>query len=272
MPAVRRNGGQVRIGVWGSRGQLTESNDQTGQQDSKIQKHATMKLTSLKAIFFVMLPDSRLLPAPPCPTAPVEEDRLPEPPDQLFQQQLISPVQKSKGGREHIEAAKNATRGTLNTNTKPTTTTIATTATTVTTTTTLATDLSYSPPRHTYVTEQTRPYTFAGDHLRNTFDQLARDPSRDQHPPAERVTVVRIIWHSSGGHRQHLRRCSKYRSGLPGYLALQLSRHVTNRLSLYHTHIPIVTICSIRCNRFSHCFFHVFIFVAELSANRGAPS
>ena len=83
---------------------------------------------------------------------------------------------------------------------------------------------------------------------------------------------MRIIWHSSGGHRQHLRRCSKYRSGLPGYLALQLSRHVTNRLSLYRTHIPILAICSIRCNRFSHCFFHVFIFVAELSANRGAPS
>lgn len=40
-----------------------------------------MKLTSLKAIFFVMLPDSRLLPVPPCPTAPVDEDRLPEPPD-----------------------------------------------------------------------------------------------------------------------------------------------------------------------------------------------
>lgn len=127
-----------------------------------------MKLTSLKAIFFVMLPDSRLLPVPPCPTAPVDEDRLPEPPDQLFQQQLISPVQKSRGGREHIEAAKNATRGTLDTNTSRTTTTIATTATTVTTTT-LATDLSYSPPRHTYVTEQTRPYTFPGDHLPKHF-------------------------------------------------------------------------------------------------------
>lgn len=77
-------GTEVRLGMaFGGRGvnqrdrttwraNATRCNERTTRVPCCRQVKQIEALTSLKAIFFAMLPDSRLLPAPPCPTAPTE--------------------------------------------------------------------------------------------------------------------------------------------------------------------------------------------------------
>ena len=126
----------------------------------------------------------------------------------------------------------------------------------------------------------------AGDapHERNTHlvrsgPSVARDPSRDYHPPASSelatatINLAFLRWPprapsptsvrntaaaSLSGRRYPAFRC--YRAASP------TGCHCTTRV--HRTPRPARS----TVNPFSHCFFHVFISVAGQSANRGAPS
>ncbi|XP_076180346.1 uncharacterized protein LOC143153248 [Ptiloglossa arizonensis] len=105
-------------------------------------------------------------------------------------------------------------------------------------------DRPVSQPSATHIRHGRNDRTpLRGSTLRNTFRSTrTRYLARLPYPSVERAAVPRIIWHSSGGHREHLRRRSKYRSGFvpalssPTVIAARYQRTVTLRHAYIDRH------------------------------------